>query len=56
MCQAAISLGEPSRGFDPGISEWGNPVKRELNYLIWSERGELKHLSTLRKRNQKRLR
>src|SRR5215470_20212853 len=24
--QAAISLGEPQTGFDPGISEWGNPV------------------------------
>src|SRR6266496_1734445 len=23
--QAAISLGEPQAGFDPGISEWGNP-------------------------------
>ena len=22
---AAISLGEPLAGFDPGISEWGNP-------------------------------
>jgi hypothetical protein len=24
--QAAISLGEPQAGFDPGISEWGNPT------------------------------
>jgi hypothetical protein len=23
--QAAISLGEPQAGFDPRISEWGNP-------------------------------
>jgi hypothetical protein len=25
--QAAISLGEPQAGADPGISEWGNPVR-----------------------------
>jgi hypothetical protein len=24
--QAAISLGEPQAGIDPGISEWGNPA------------------------------
>ena len=24
--QAAISLGEPQAGFDPGMSEWGNPA------------------------------
>jgi hypothetical protein len=24
---AAISLGEPQAGFDPGISEWGNPCR-----------------------------
>ena len=24
--QAAISLGEPQAGFDPGMSEWGNPL------------------------------
>jgi hypothetical protein len=25
--QAAISLGERQARFDPGISEWGNPVR-----------------------------
>src|SRR5207302_4694219 len=25
--QAAISLGEPQAGFDPRISEWGNPAR-----------------------------
>ena len=24
--KAAISLGEPPKGIDPGISEWGNPA------------------------------
>jgi hypothetical protein len=23
--KAALSLGEPQAGIDPGISEWGNP-------------------------------
>ena len=26
----AISLGEPSAGFDPGIPEWGNPTRQNL--------------------------
>ena len=45
--------------FDPKMSEWGNP--NELAHLSFteyigerSERGELKHLSTRRKRNQPR--
>jgi len=25
--QAAKSLGEPQAGFDPRISEWGNPAR-----------------------------
>jgi hypothetical protein len=25
--KAAISLGEPQVGIDPGISEWGNPIR-----------------------------
>ena len=56
---AAISLGEPLAGFDPGISEWGNPpgviqvsIAEFIGYR--SEPGEVKHLSTLRKRNQPR--
>ena len=28
--QAAISLGEPQTGIDPGISEWGNPSQGKL--------------------------
>ena len=44
---------------DPEISEWGNPpVIRQVSYdeyiVIRGERGEVKHLSTLRKRNQLR--
>ena len=41
------------RVFDPEISEWGNPilVMRD-DQLSWSQRGELKHLSTLRKGHQ----
>ena len=27
--KAATSLGEPPKGVDPGISEWGNPAVRE---------------------------
>ena len=39
--------------FDPEISEWGNPilVMRD-DQFIWGQRGELKHLSTLRKGHQ----
>ena len=45
---------------DPHVSEWGNPMNRDIHNLILSkvgirsERGELKHLSTLRKINQVR--
>ena len=52
----AKSLGEPCAGEDPGIPEWGNPpgVKAQVldtEYIgIQGERGELKHLSTRRKR------
>ncbi len=45
-------------GFDPWMSEWGNPTLRghpRTEYIgVRSERGELKHLSTLRKGNQPR--
>ena len=43
--------------FDPEISEWGNPPARVSipEYIGYgSEPGELKHLSTQRKRNQTR--
>ncbi len=44
---------------DPEMSEWGNPaVIRQLSHAEYigmrGEPGELKHLSTLRKRNQPR--
>ncbi len=45
-------------GFDPGISEWGNPYSGNGIHppmqFGGSKRGEVKHLSTLRKRNQSR--
>ena len=45
--------------FDPGMSEWGNPPGVSqvpcTEYIgVRGERGELKHLSTLRNRNQLR--
>ena len=40
--------------FDPKISEWGNPtILLVISIILKSERRELKHLSTYRKRNQK---
>ena len=44
---------------DPEISEWGNPparVSQTESIGLGSEPGELKHLSTRRKRNQTRIR
>ena len=42
--------------FDPKISEWGNPVRlnigQSLNLIQGSAPGEVKHLSTRRKRKQ----
>ena len=38
--------------FDPGISEWGNPVQAIALPLKRGEPGELKHLSSRRKRKQ----
>lgn len=46
--------------FDPHVSEWGNPMEVILHNFnlskvgLKSERGELKHLSTLRNINQVR--
>ena len=59
--KAAISFGELLTGFDPEISEWGNPpVIRQVSFTEYigkrGEPGELKHLSTPRKRNQPRFR
>src|SRR5437867_12311335 len=55
-CLAAISLGELQGSRDPRISEWGNPVGRKIDHRPQgrSEPGELKHLSTRRKRKQPR--
>ncbi len=39
------------RRYQPGISEWGNPPV--YWYPKGSERREVKHLSTFRKRNQR---
>ena len=45
---------------DPGMSEWGNPLLLAVSHTEYigmrGERGELKHLSTRRKRNQPRFR
>jgi hypothetical protein len=30
--QSAKSLGEPKAGFDPGVSEWGNPLDVMVQY------------------------
>ena len=38
-------------GFDPEMSEWGNPVRVMSHHPKGSERGELKHLSTLREKS-----
>ena len=38
--------------FDPGISEWGNPVRATALPRKRGEPGELKHLSSRRKRKQ----
>ena len=31
--QAAKSLGEPQAGFNPGVSEWGNPLMVKHQYF-----------------------
>ena len=54
---AAKSFGEPLAGNDPEISEWDNPRRDYLpaggeHIAAGSEPGELKHLSTRRKRKQ----
>ena len=32
--QATICLGEPRAGYDPGISEWGNPAPVMRGHLL----------------------
>ena len=51
------AAGSEQTRIDPQISEWGNPAERSFNAESIgdkSERGELKHLSSYRKRNQPR--
>ena len=49
--EAAISHGKEQISLDPWISEWGNPAGAIPSPSCGgSERGELKHLSTRRKR------
>ena len=56
--QATIRLGEPQAGYDPGIPELRNLRRSNVRPLqsqyitLQREPGEVKHLSTLRKRNQ----
>ena len=54
--QAAKMHGEPQAGIDPCVpcvSEWGNPAGRSpVTPDKVGERGELKHLSTRRKRKK----
>lgn len=56
-CEKLRGVGKTD--FDPEMSEWGNPaIIRWLSCTEYigarGEPGELKHLSTLRKRNQPR--
>ena len=56
---SAKSPGELETSDNPGVSEWGNPASESwLSALekigCRGELGELKHLSTQRKRNQER--
>ena len=55
----AKSFGELETSVNPKMSEWGNPAlfiaSSMTEYIGYrSELGELKHLSTQRKRNQTR--
>ncbi len=72
MVDALAVIGDEGRGslrkasgsrqtdFDPEMSEWGNPPLIEVSHTeyiaVRGEPGELKHLSTQRKRNQPRFR
>ena len=52
--KAAICVGEPRAGCDPTISEWGNPSVLTDTAAWRRAPGELKHLSTPRKRDHPR--
>ena len=58
-CSLRKAAGSWQTSFDPQMSEWGNPPARVsmAEYIGHrGERGELKHLSSHRKRNQPRFR
>ncbi len=49
----AIVAGKASKAYDPAVSEWGNPAlckQSDSDVTSEGEPGELKHLSTRRKR------
>ena len=54
--KTAKVVGELSKSCDPAVSEWGNPGRVISSHLDLSrgKPGELKYLSTQRKRNRKR--
>jgi hypothetical protein len=47
---APICSGEPLAGCDPEVSEWGNPLASASTTNRWGKPGQLKHLSSRRKR------
>ena len=49
------AAGSWQMSIDPQVSEWGNPIRKDYP-VKGGERGELKHLSSYRKRNQPRFR
>ena len=51
--QAAKRRGEPQAGIDPRTSEWGNPYGTTRTRAKRGEPGEVKHLSSRRKRNRR---
>jgi hypothetical protein len=51
-CQATIRGRELQASFDLPISEWVNPAGVMTSHPQGGARGELKHLSTRRKRKQ----
>ena len=58
-CSMRNASGSLQTSFDPEVSEWGNPPDiSQVSYTeyigVRGEPGELKHLSTQRKRNQPR--
>ena len=52
--QAAKSFGEAQAAFDPEMPEWGNLLGEVQASCNRREPGEVKHLSSRRRRNQTR--